>query len=181
MNGIALHQGIPQAISTLEKYYEVVPSDEADGRVRKVNTERDLKRAEADAEFAKKEIERGFPLLHAHTLVGLWGAFEAAIEDCVVGMLMNEPDVLRSEAFSKLRIPLAEFELLEKEDRMRVLLAEVGRGQGLGKRQGVDSFESLLAHAKLSGVVDPEVKKTMWEMHHVRNVSSWNGGRRSSV
>src|SRR5580700_5191503 len=81
-----------------------------------------LARAQRDALFAAKECDTGFPLLHEFTLVAMWGAFEAAIEDVIIGILCNEPELLRNEPFSKVRIPLAEFETLDKEERMRILL-----------------------------------------------------------
>ena len=164
MRGISVHTMMPDTLMVLHKHTT------AEAEEKRHKYEREMKRATAEADFAKKEIDAGFPLLYAHHLVGLWGALEAAVEDCLVGILINEPDLLRSDAFSRLRIPLAEFECLDKEERVRFLLAEVERGQGLGRRQGVDAFESLLGHVNLSGPVDPEIKKTMWEMHHVRNV-----------
>ncbi len=129
-----------------------------------------LRLAEEAAQFAKRECKSGFPLLHAHTVVGLWSAFVSAIEDAVAGMLMNEPDLLQLEIFSKVRIPLADFEALEKQERMRVLVQEIEKNNNLVRRQGVDGFEALFAHVNLSGAVDPEVKKSIWELSHVRNV-----------
>jgi hypothetical protein len=121
-----------------------------------------------DAEFASKEIQAGFPLLHAHTLVGAWGALEAAVEDTLVGILMNEPKHLQHPSFSKVRIPLAEFEALEKEDRMRLLLAESQRLSN--RKNGIDAFESMLESFLLSGPVNVDIRQDVWEMNHVRNV-----------
>jgi len=126
--------------------------------------------AKSAAEFADKECEAGFPLLHAHTVVGCWGAIETTVEDVVVGILMNEPDALRSEVFSRIKIPLAEFELLDKEQRVRVLITEIGRSSAGGRKQGVVGFEALLASVNLDGPIDEDTKKTIWEMNHVRNV-----------
>jgi hypothetical protein len=123
-----------------------------------------------DAEFAKKECDTGFPLLHDFTLVGLWGAFEAAVEDVIVAILCNETDLLRADPFAKIRIPLAEFETLEREDRVRILLAELQRTLRLNHRQGVTGFEGILESVGLAGEVNPEVRKGIWEMHHTRNV-----------
>ena len=80
-----------------------------------------------NAEFSKKEREQGFPLLHAYTLVSVWGALEAAIEDMLVGILLNEPAVLANDEVAKTKIDLATFELLNKEERMRFLLSEIQR------------------------------------------------------
>jgi hypothetical protein len=129
-----------------------------------------LKEAKEVAAFAEKEIACGCPLLHAHTLVGAWGALEAAIEDLVLGILMNEPNELNNEAFSNIRVPLANFEALEKEDRMRLLIEEVNRLNSSHRSQGIDAFERLLEKFLLSGAVKAETKKDIWEMNNVRNV-----------
>jgi hypothetical protein len=165
MRGISSLRGMPGLIEALADFR----SEDADNPV---NDERyePLELAKADALFAEKEYAAGFPLLHAHTLVGVRGALEAAIEDTVVSLLVNEPELLQSGALAKVRIPLAEFETLEKDERMRLLVTELERGQGLSRKQGADSFEALLELVGLSGSLDPEVKKLLWQMHHVRNV-----------
>jgi hypothetical protein len=163
MRGISALRGMPRIIEVLTEVRSGdEPRSEKDGS--------SLEQATADAAFAEKECEAGFPLLHAHTLVGDWGAFEAAIEDMVVGLLLNEPELLQGDALAKVRIPLAEFEALEKDERMRLLISELERNQGIGRKQGVDSFEALLERVGLSGSVDAEIRKVVWEMHHVRNV-----------
>jgi hypothetical protein len=83
---------------------------------------------------------------------------------------MSEPDLLQNDALARVRISLAEFETLEKEERIRRVLDEVGRGPGLGKKQGVYAFETMLAPLKLAGDTDPEIRKTILEMYHIRNV-----------
>jgi len=168
-SGISMQIALPNTLEVLEET-DHAPRTPEDAAKRREEYEHELRQAKELAEFADKEEKNGFPLLHEHTLVGLWGAFEASVEDCLIGMLLEEPELLQNEAFSKVRIPLVEFETLEKEERMRLLIAELERGQGLGRKHGVDAFEALLAQVKLSGAVDPEIKKTLWEMHHVRNV-----------
>src|ERR1035441_464818 len=37
--------------------------------------------ANRQAELARPEVERDFPLLHAHALLGLWSGLEALVED----------------------------------------------------------------------------------------------------
>lgn len=162
MRGVSGLRGMPRLVAALKPF----ETDEDDAEPRR----KSLEDAKQTAEFANKECESGFPLLHAHTLVGIWGAFEAAIEDMLVGLLVNEPDLLRDKAFAKMRVSLAQFELLEREERMRLLLAELGRGEGAARTTGVDSFEALLDCFNLSGPVSPDTKKSIWEMNHVRNV-----------
>jgi hypothetical protein len=83
---------------------------------------------------------------------------------------MNEPELLQKEAFAKVKIPLADFEVLEKEERMRLLVEEIDRSQNLGRKHGVERFEGLLERFDLSGSVNAEIKRDVWEMNHVRNV-----------
>jgi hypothetical protein len=129
-----------------------------------------IKQTRAKLSFFDTEMLAGFPLLHAHTLVGAWGALEAAIEDMAVALLINEPKHLQMAAFAKIRIPLAEYEALDKEDRMRLLVEELDRGISLGRKNGADTFENLLEVFLLSGPLNADVRKTLWEVNHVRNV-----------
>src|SRR6266571_9297408 len=129
-----------------------------------------LQKAERDAAYSQKEIDAGFPLLHAHTLVGAWGALEAAIEDMLVGILLNEPRHLQDPSLGKIRIPLAEFEALEKEDRMRLLIEEIRRNNPSGRKNGNVTFESLLERFLLSGPVNADISRDIWEANQVRNV-----------
>jgi len=128
----------------------------------------DLGEAKREAELTENECKAGFPLLHAHALVGMWAALQAAVEDMLVGILLNEPDVLKKEALARIRVPLAEFQTKDKEERMRFLIAELSRS--LGRKNGLDAFEGLLQHFDLSGAVDDEDRKWIWQTHHLRNV-----------
>jgi hypothetical protein len=124
--------------------------------------------ADAEAAFVQQECVNGFPLLHAHTLVGCWGAFEAAMEDLSIELLLNEPTWRKGEAFSRLKIPLAVYESLEPDERMRLLIQELQRSQGGNRKRGTAPFEHALNQFQLS--VDPGIKQTIWEMLNVRNV-----------
>lgn len=119
------------------------------------------------ARLAQAEIDKGFPLLHAHTVVGVWGALEATVIDFLVTWITNEPDALQEEAFAKIKIPLAEFECLDKDDRMRVLVNELERSLRSQFKAGVSRFEALLSVIGLSGPINEEVRKTLYEMFHV--------------
>src|SRR5580704_469507 len=159
MQGISVLRSMPNTLKVLKE----------------VDTDQDypdeqIEDAKKNAEFAEKECASGFPLLHAHTLVGLWGAFESAIEDMCVGILLNEPILLQNSAFAKMRIPLAEFELLEKDERMRLLLSEIQRLPGNFRRQGFGPSEVWLDSFDLTCNIDPETQKSIKEMHHIRNV-----------
>jgi hypothetical protein len=129
-----------------------------------------LERERRDAEFAENEFKNDFPFMHASALVAAWGSLEAAIQDAAVGILLNEPKTFDKDEFMKVRVPLSAFEVMDREDRVRYLISEVQRPQVAGGAQGVDTFEKLLQLFDLSGKVEEDVKKTLWEMNHVRNI-----------
>jgi hypothetical protein len=53
-----------------------------------------LKSAVADASLAKSEVENGFPLVHAHALLGVWSALEALVEDVATAWLATHAETL---------------------------------------------------------------------------------------
>lgn len=123
----------------------------------------------AQANFAANELSRGHPVLHAHTFVALWAAFETCIEDLSVSILTNQPECLKKEAFAKIKVPLADFESMDKEERMRFLVSEL-QNSSAGHRHGVDRFERILEPLGLAGGVDDEIKKHLRAFHYLRNV-----------
>ncbi len=129
-----------------------------------------LVRETEDASFAEGEIKNNFPFMHASATVTMWGALEAAIEDLLVGIALNEPVSLERDEFMKIKIPLGRFIVLEKDERIRYLITEAQRSLSTGNAQGVDTFENVLRLFDLSGEVDESVKKGLWEMNNVRNV-----------
>ena len=164
MRAISMVQNMPDVFEAIAFVNRGQPDwDEEDHKAT-------LQSVKTDACLAKKECDTGFPLLHDFVLVGLWGAFEAAMEDAVVAILCNETDLLHRDPFAKIRIPLADFETLDKEDRMRILLSELQRTLRSDQRQGVTGFEAILNSVGLAGGVTPEIREAIWEMHHVRNI-----------
>jgi hypothetical protein len=129
----------------------------------------ELQGSERAIEFIAEERKSGFPFLHAHTFVATWGSLEAAIEDALVGILLNEPDMFAKDIFARVKIPVSKFDALNREERIRFVLSEVARNH-INIGHGVDAFEPMLDLLELSGTVGAATRKTMWEMNHVRNV-----------
>ncbi len=121
------------------------------------------------AEFARKEIENGFPFLHAHTLVGTWGALEATIEDLAVAVLLNDPSVRGIESISKIRVSLLDFESMNQESRMQLIVQELQRNLRADQRLGVNAFESLLSSIGLGGTIDDTISRTLFEFQQLRH------------
>ena len=132
--------------------------------------QRDLDEIDACARFAQEEIDKKFPVLHAHTSIALWAALEALVEDLAMAWLLNEPDVLSHDQFARLRVTLAEYERLDKQDRMSFLVKELARSTNADFKLGIGRFEVLLEPLGLAGAIDDDVKRMLFELSQVRNV-----------
>jgi hypothetical protein len=130
---------------------------------------KDFKDARIEAEFARQEIEKEFPLLNAHSLVTIWSALEALFEDVLVAHIINRPEILKEDAFQKTRIPLATYEQLNQEDKARLLLYELQRGLSSEQRLGLDCFESLLKIVGLAGKVEDSIRRDIYELQQLRH------------
>ena len=130
-----------------------------------------VKAAERPIVDARRDVR----LLTSSAVVSLWSALEVGIEDFLIAWMMNQPGALNVPVLRKTKITLAEYDALDREERIRVLLSELERSV-VGK-QGVDCFEPLLNTFGLSGPVDRRVKAAIYEMQHVRNVVVHRGGR----
>ncbi|SIM00928.1 Uncharacterised protein [Mycobacteroides abscessus subsp. abscessus] len=124
---------------------------------------------------ANKEVEAGFPTLHAHALLGLWGAFERFIEDVFVAAIVDAPESLEGERFAKLKLPL-KVALSSGEERARGILLEISRSTGSDSKTGINQFESTLDYVGLSGVTPPNVKDAVFKAQQVRHVWAHRGG-----
>lgn len=132
--------------------------------------------ARSQAALAKEEVDSGFPLMHAHALLGLWSALEALIEDLTVAWLIAKPNILQRPAFSKIRAPVADFLQLSEEDRMSYVVTELQRDLKAELRQGVKRFETVLDAIGMGGVVSPQLGKALYEAQQVRNALAHRGG-----
>lgn len=134
----------------------------------------------ADAEWkaaqAADEIDAGFPTLHAHSLLGLWGALESFVEDVFIAALRSQPRLLLGDAFDKVKLPVSM--LAEGHDslRLRAILTELSRSTSSDLAQGVTRFERLLEPVQLGGMVPSRIKDALYEAQQVRNVWAHRGG-----
>ncbi len=151
-----------EALANLDKFEK--DDFDSDASARHVDS------ARRRAEFAQHEIDRGFPILHAHALVAIWGGLEAFVEDLVTVWLSNDASALQSDAWASVKIPFAEFQSLEPEERVRALVREYARQTKADLKSGASRFEVLLGPIGLSGAIDEDVRKTLFEMSQVRNV-----------
>ena len=121
------------------------------------------------AERADKQIQEGLPLLHSQMAIGIWSVLEAAIDDFVVAWMTHVPISLASDDLSKIKVPAALFEQMDKAGRMQFLLEEYKRNLRSESKAGIERFESLLKPLGLSGQVPDDARKDIFELSHIRN------------
>ena len=164
MRGISGLQAMPGLIRALAPV-------EACARDQQVESHNDdLEEATQMAAFAKAEAESGFPLVHAHAIVGMWGALEALIDEVVSCWLVHVPELLQQDAILRIRLPLARFHLLDEEDRMGLVINELKREAKTAFKPGVAGFEDVLSMIGLGGPVEEEDRRALLEMRVVRNL-----------
>ena len=127
---------------------------------------RDLR---ARAAAAERQMQDGLPLLHSQMAIGIWSVLEAAIDDFVIAWMTNVPASLMSEDISKIRVPFALFEEMDRPARMQFLLEEFKRNLRTDSKVGVERFESILKPLGLSGPIDECVRRNIFELSQVRN------------
>ncbi|WP_371599469.1 hypothetical protein [Streptomyces sp. NBC_00564] len=125
---------------------------------------------------AQKEKENDFPLLHGHTLMGIWGALEACVEDLCVAYMQAYPAVLDEPGLARVSVPFAEFRKLSEVEKLRYLVSEVQQRKKTGLRIGIKVFEDLLESLGLDGEVHPYIRETLYEAQQVRNALAHRGG-----
>jgi hypothetical protein len=167
MRGISSLQGLPRMISAIAGVEEADPDE----------TATKLAAAEKHAAFAQREVETGFPVLHANAALSLWSHLEATIRLFVARLMEYDRAVLESDAIQRIRITIGEYEKYHGEDRYFYLLERLEQEGGRSFKAGVNRFESILEPLGLSGGVAPSVAKNLFELSQVRNCLMHRAGR----
>lgn len=126
---------------------------------------------------ARREVEHGFPLLHSTSLVGLWGALEACIDDlCLLWLqCMDRAALATALASSKGRV--GEFLGLSDEDQWLWLLQQLQRSDGASLRTGIGQFESLLRPLGICPPTDANIRAALFRTKAMRNLHAHRAGR----
>ncbi|WP_216911294.1 hypothetical protein [Nocardia noduli] len=157
------HEGLSRIIDSPEMY-RILEFDEMK-----------ISQAEQKASYAKNEVEAGFPTLHAHSLLGLWGALECFVEDILRGMIASDPSLVGSDIYKGIKIPAAVL-LQDDVTRSAVIVEEISRHTSASLAHGVDRFERLLKFVGLEGGVPKQIKDAIYEAQHIRNVWAHRAG-----
>ena len=125
---------------------------------------------------AQVEIDSDFALLHSHSLMGVWGALEATVDDVAAGWIEHTNGVTADSAFAKLKVNVVQFLATPESQRHRFLIAELKRDLGSSLRTGVAQFEGLLKAVGLGGDVPAGVRRALVYAQQIRNVVAHRGG-----
>jgi hypothetical protein len=159
MSGISMMRAVPKAITALAA---TEPGLE--------NAERRMERAEKDKELAQREVDHDFPLLHEQATIALWSELEALVRSFLARLLASSPAAWQCDAVKKLRVKLGDYVDLEALDRCLWIVDLIDQELSGSLRSGVTRFENLLQPFQLSGPVEADCQKALFELSQVRNV-----------
>jgi hypothetical protein len=95
-------------------------------------------------ELAMAEVKNGFPLTFCHAAVSLWAALEATVPDYVAECIQASPNLLQSEGFKKVKVPVAMIGL-GQDDLARWIVQEVQGSVNPDEKMGIGRFQALLS------------------------------------
>jgi hypothetical protein len=170
MQGIATLTTLPRLVEALAPFEGI----------RDLNVESDhpkltVEGAKATAEFAEREVDSGFSLLHAQAAIALWVSLEDVVRTFLATWLHNEPGAKQVDAVQKLKISVMDYEAMDEEERCLYIVELLEREAAA--RHGIERFECLLRPFGLSGAFQEEPRRDLYELYHVRNLLVHRAGR----
>jgi hypothetical protein len=134
------------------------------------DVEQQISFAKGTEKLAIDEVRDGFPLLISHSVVAIWSALEAMIPKFVVQWLLMNPDVLKSEPFERIKLPVSVYQSLDREGFVSEVVQEVMQATQSALKPGIGRFEVLLEKVGLGGAVPEIMRRDLFELSQVRNL-----------
>lgn len=128
-------------------------------------------------ELTQAEVDADFPLLHNHTLVGLWGALEAYTSDIAVNWVEHLNPREWGDDIAKMKIKLGDWVSLPEDQRSEWLVDQIRRTSSSDLKAGIGQFESVFNAIGLDGPVDDAIRTVLFQTKALRNVIAHRGGR----
>lgn len=122
------------------------------------------------ADLAENEVQRGFPLLYAHSTVSAWGALEVLVNDLAVAWLTDHPEALTQSPLSAVKLPVGVVHGLSPQDLLQHIVIEASRSLKSDLKVGAGQFESLLAAVGLGAGVDSETRRGIYLLQQFRHL-----------
>lgn len=168
--GIMMHTAIPNAVRVLAKIG-------ADGLPDNEEERRRLMRANQDAEFAKSEIDAGFPLLRGFFVVAIWSWMEDFTKGLVASWFIHQPSSINSPAVSKIKFRVGDYHTLTRTERAYFLVDALEHEQASALKRGLSRFNNLLEAIGLNCPLPEESRKILYELQQVRNNLAHRNGK----
>ena len=127
-----------------------------------------LKRTSNLAITANLEVENDFPFMHSQGAIMFYSHLESSIKRLIICIFSNS-DIIKIKELSSLKIGLSEYMSLDESERLDYLFAQFEKSTTTGIQYGVTRFEKLLQPLNLSGPVQEEISKPIFELSQVRN------------
>lgn len=169
--GVARIEQLPELLETLhpgEGYSDDPKIIERDRRR--------LEEAKKSAEAAKEVQQSDFALLHAHSVMGLWGALEAAVEDLVATRLVRHPELFAEPALAKIKLPVSVL-AMSRWDRARAIVTALQRESGSDNARGLGQFDKLLRPVGLGGDYTSRLREAFVFAQQYRHLVAHRAGR----
>jgi hypothetical protein len=107
--------------------------------------------------------------LYAQGIVYLWTSLESLVKKLMEALINFDKEILTSESFRKVNIPMADFFQLGEDEKSQYLVDLIIKNISFGNKHGVEKFECYLDAFGLSGAVSNNDKKRILVLHHLRN------------
>lgn len=169
--GLAMLRGAPELMEAVQKAEaDEIELSEGDRNISSEDAAKRLEQVREEAKLARQEVDKGFPLLYSPTLVSLWSSLEDLMHTFLAAWVTHTPGAKQAEALQKLKVKLSEYEALDEEEKGFYIVELLEREGRSPLKQGASRFEHLLDSFDLAGAVDSDVRESLFEMNHIRNV-----------
>ena len=163
IKGISGIRGIPELFKVVAKIRSKT------GKLEDEDIQK-LKLAKEEADLAQREVDKGFPLLHAQALISLWGILESLVHTFLANWLTHESTAKEIEVVKKIKINLAEFEVMDSQERNYYIVQTLEQQLAASYKKGILRFETLLNIFGFGGGIDNQVKRDILELQQIRHV-----------
>jgi hypothetical protein len=119
---------------------------------------------------AKTHLNTEFPYLFGLAAVRLWTTLEATMNDVLIGVLLHDDCWKKSKKTRRIRGALVSFSEMTDADKMRLILSELSREDGIVNKSGVDRFDALLDSLGIAGHAHAAISKRLKWLAETRHI-----------